>query len=107
MIKKVPERLHAAFSDGSGEEYITTGPDGGFALALRWGCSCCKDTSPLTPPEVAFRDRVVAAYNAAPELLDVLRDVAARWDSYDEDASPELGRRIRAAVAKAQASGIK
>lgn len=38
---------------------------------------------------------------AAPELLEVLEDVADRWDVYDDEDAPELGQRIRAAIAKA------
>jgi len=52
----------AGYDDGSGEEYILRGDD--EVLALRWGCSCCKDCSPLTESEIAFRDTVVTALNS-------------------------------------------
>ena len=47
--------------DDSGEEYILAA--GEAKLTLRWGCSCCKDTSSLTKEEKAFRDKVVKAVN--------------------------------------------
>lgn len=39
---------------------------------------------------------------AAPELLEVLESVAARWDKDDDQDAPELGAAIRAAISKAR-----
>jgi hypothetical protein len=39
---------------------------------------------------------------AAPELLDVLRDIDYCWDKYDEDDDPDLGKRIRDVLSKAE-----
>ena len=32
------------------------------------------------------------------ELMEILEDVSARWDEYDEKDAPELGHRIRKAL---------
>ena len=56
-------KYRAGYTDDSGEEYIVDTNLPGAVLTLRWGCSCCKDTSPLTAEEKAFRDKVVKALN--------------------------------------------
>ena len=53
----------------------------------------------VSAQEQAANARLIAA---APDLLDALRNVAARWDRYDEEDSPRLGEEIRAAIAKAE-----
>lgn len=60
------QRYRAGYADGSGEEYITL--DDKAVLAMRWGCSCCKDISDLKPAELGFRDMVVDALNATAAL---------------------------------------
>lgn len=66
-------KLRAGYEDGSGEEYILA--DGEAKLTLRWGCSCCKDTSPLTAEEIAFRDRIVKAVNMYDRMVRFLRKI--------------------------------
>lgn len=39
---------------------------------------------------------------AAPELLEVLKSVAARWDKGNDQDAPEVGTAIRAAISKAR-----
>jgi hypothetical protein len=57
---------------------------------------------PLKSDEMTANACLIAA---APELLDVLRDCSYRWDKYDEDDDPDLGKRIRDVLAKAEGRG--
>jgi hypothetical protein len=50
--------------------------------------------------ETGLTPRQLAEQRA--DLLDVLEDVDARWDDYDDEDAPELGKAIRAAIAKAR-----
>ncbi len=54
-------KARIGFKDGSGPEFITL--DGKPILAVRWGCSCCKNTpdnfEDLTAQEQALMKRVV------------------------------------------------
>jgi hypothetical protein len=61
------------FSDGSGPEYINTAADQPHkAIAkVRWGCSCCEITSPLTDEEKAN----AALLAAAPRMYEALKAV--------------------------------
>ena len=47
-------------------------------------------------------NRVRSVMKAAPELLEVLESVAARWDKDDDHDASELGAAIRAAISKAR-----
>ena len=51
------------------------------------------------PGKYRANARLIAA---APELLKVLKSVAARWDKIDDLDAPELGVAIRAAISKAR-----
>jgi hypothetical protein len=42
------------------------------------------------------------AAGVGPSPLELLQQVVARWDKYDEQDAPELGAAIRAAIAKAK-----
>ena len=74
------KKYRAGYGDGSGQEYIV-GPSPEMPsvsealLTLRWGCSCCKDTSPLNEQERAFRDKVVKALNMHDTLKRFVSDL--------------------------------
>lgn len=77
MAKRKPYR--AGFSDDSGEEYITLYDKG--VLKLRWGCSCCQNTSPLSREELRFRDRVVKALNNYDRTVRLLKRLQSRQNT--------------------------
>jgi hypothetical protein len=67
--------------------------------------SCCEpyiypNGTPVRNPEF---DALSNLFAAAPEMLEVLEAVAARWDKYDEQDAPELGATIQAAIDKTKA----
>lgn len=76
-MKRKPYR--AGYDDNSGEEYITA--NGRGVLKLRWGCTCCQDTSPLTRKEIAFRDRVVKALNNYDRTVRLLKRLQSRQNT--------------------------
>lgn len=62
------EKYRVGYADGSGNEYVVEVATECPVATVRWGCSCCKDTDPLTAEEEA-RIRLMAA---APSLYDAL-----------------------------------
>ena len=54
-------KVRIGYKDGSGSEYITV--DNEAILAVRWGCSCCKNTpdtvEDLTAEEYELMKRIV------------------------------------------------
>lgn len=70
--KHTPTPWRVNFSDGSGDgKYITAKHDA--IVKLRWGCSCCEDTSELSQNEKANRDFIVRACNNHDALVDELK----------------------------------
>ena len=84
-MKRKPYR--GGYNDESGEEYITradvhSNPHARTpVLTLRWGCDCCKDTSPLTREETRFRDRVVKALNNYDRTVRLLKRLQSRQNT--------------------------
>lgn len=76
-MKRKPYR--GGFDDNSGEEYIVD--SNGAVLTLRWGCGCCKNTSPLTREELRFRDRVVKALNNYDRTVRLLKRLQSRQNT--------------------------
>ena len=106
MAGHTPGPWEVGYDDGSGEEHITGPDDNERIAAIRWGCSCCQDTSPLTPKEQA-NARLIAA---APDLLAALKGlfencamIHRHWG--DNDNQREASAAVdaaRAAIAKAK-----
>lgn len=74
----------AKYQVGVEEENIVC--DGATVLTVRWGCDCCKDFSPLTPEEIAFRDKVVKALNHYDAMHRMLKRIHKHsqlpWGTY-------------------------
>ena len=105
--KHTPGPWRVGFRDHSGPDTITTVkehktqtsgrlPD--TIAVVRWGCDCCKGTSPLNDTELA-NARLIAA---APELLDICQKIKAYFHNPQAFDTEKLGELLEAAIAKAE-----